>query len=421
MSLSQVQKLAAQTVVAVGEGRNLADELASLLRAHPDLSPQDKGMLQDLAYGVQRYAGSLKFMLGRMLNSPLSNPQLEALLLVALYQLAYTRNAPHAVVNEAVAQIARIGRGQYRSLANALLRRFLRERDKLQAAARRDDTAKYNLPAWLLAYLQNRYPKHWHNIATAFQSHPPLTLRVNRRHSDAESYLTTLQAAGLDGKILGSHSIRLDQAVPVAKLPGFAEGVVSVQDFGAQQAALILDVQNGERVLDACAAPGGKSGHILESADCELTAIDIDPQRLQRVKDNLDRLGFKAELHCAPAQDLAAWYDGRPFDAVLADIPCTASGTVKRNPDIKWLRRPADGVKTARQQAALLDALWQAVKPGGRMLLATCSLFEEENQEQCRRFLSRHPDAESVTEQLLLPNDKQDGFYYALIRKRPPL
>ena len=421
MSLSQVQKLAAQTVVAVGESRNLADELASLLRAHPDLSPQDKGMLQDLAYGVQRYAGSLKFMLGRMLNSPLSNPQLEALLLVALYQLAYTRNAPHAVVNEAVAQIARIGRGQYRSLANALLRRFLREQEKLQAAARRDDTAKYNRPAWLLAYLQNRYPKHWHNIATAFQSHPPLTLRVNRRHSDAESYLTTLQAAGLDGKILGSHSIRLDQAVPVAKLPGFAEGVVSVQDFGAQQAALILDVQNGERVLDACAAPGGKSGHILESADCELTAIDIDPQRLQRVKDNLDRLGFKAELHCAPAQDLAAWYDGRPFDAVLADIPCTASGTVKRNPDIKWLRRPADGVKTARQQAALLDALWQTVKPGGRMLLATCSLFEEENQEQCRRFLSRHPDAESVTEQLLLPNDKQDGFYYALIRKRPPL
>ena len=320
-----------------------------------------------------------------------------------------------------MAQIARIGRGQYRSLANALLRRFLREQEKLQAAARRDDTAKYNLPAWLLAYLQNRYPKHWHNIATAFQSHPPLTLRVNRRHSDAESYLTTLQAAGLDGKILGSHSIRLDQAVPVAKLPGFAEGVVSVQDFGAQQAALILDVQNGERVLDACAAPGGKSGHILESADCELTAIDIDPQRLQRVKDNLDRLGFKAELHCAPAQDLAAWYDGRPFDAVLADIPCTASGTVKRNPDIKWLRRPADGVKTARQQAALLDALWQTVKPGGRMLLATCSLFEEENQEQCRRFLSRHPDAESVTEQLLLPNDKQDGFYYALIRKRPPL
>jgi len=421
MSLSQVQKLAAQTVVAVGEGRNLADELASLLRAHPDLSPQDKGMLQDLAYGVQRYAGSLKFMLGRMLNSPLSNPQLEALLLVALYQLACTRNAPHAVVNEAVAQIARIGRGQYRSLANALLRRFLREQEKLQAAARRDDTAKYNLPAWLLAYLQNRYPKHWHNIATAFQSHPPLTLRVNRRHSDAESYLTTLQAAGLDGKILGSHSIRLEQAVPVAKLPGFAEGVVSVQDFGAQQAALILDVQNGERVLDACAAPGGKSGHILESADCELTAIDIDPQRLQRVKDNLDRLGFKAELHCVPAQDLAAWYDGRPFDAVLADIPCTASGTVKRNPDIKWLRRPADGVKTARQQAALLDALWQTVKPGGRMLLATCSLFEEENQEQCRRFLSRHPDAESATEQLLLPNDKQDGFYYALIRKRPPL
>lgn len=419
MSMSLAQKLAADSVAAVVEGRNLQDVLAEIRAAHPQLTAQENGALQDIAYGCQRYLGSLKYMLGQMLKKPIDNPQLESLLLAAMYQLHYTRNAPHAVVNEAVESIAKIGRGQFRSFANAILRRFLRERDKLAASCKKDDVAKHNLPLWWVAYLKNHYPKHWHNITTALQSHPPMTLRVNRRHGNAESYLEKLAAEGIPARALDEYAVMLEEAVPVSRLPGFSDGLVSVQDFGAQRAAYLLNPKDGERILDACAAPGGKTGHILELADCHVTALDIDEGRLNRVKSNLDRLGFqKASLTCADAQDLTAWYDGKAFDAVLADVPCTASGVARRNPDVKWLRRPTDAVKTARQQEALLDALWQTLTKNGRMLLATCSVFVEENDGQLQKFLNRHADAELIESHVLLPNKHQDGFYYALIKKQ---
>ena len=419
MSMSLAQKLAADSIAAVAEGRNLQDVLAQIRAAHPELTAQENGALQDIAYGCRRYLGSLKHMLAQMLKKPIDNPQLESLLLAAMYQLHYTRNAPHAVVNEAVESIAKIGRGQYRSFANAILRRFLRERDKLAASCKKDDVAKHNLPLWWVAYLKNHYLKHWHNITTALQSHPPMTLRVNRRHGNAESYLEKLAAEGIVAKALDEYAVTLEEAVPVNRLPGFAEGLVSVQDFGAQQAAYLLNPKDGERILDACAAPGGKTGHMLELADCHVTALDIDEGRLKRVKDNLDRLGFQTTaLACADAQDLAAWYDGKPFDAILADVPCTASGVARRNPDVKWLRRPTDAAKTARQQEALLDALWQTLTKNGRMLLATCSVFVEENDVQLQKFLNRHADAELIESRVLLPNKHQDGFYYALIKKQ---
>ncbi|MCL6064086.1 16S rRNA (cytosine(967)-C(5))-methyltransferase RsmB [Neisseria meningitidis] len=427
MSMALAQKLAADSIAAVAEGRNLQDVLAQIRTAHPDLTAQENGALQDIAYGCQRYLGSLKHMLAQMLKKPIDNPQLESLLLAALYQLHYTRNAPHAVVNEAVESIAKIGRGQYRSFANAVLRRFLRERDKLAASCKKDDVAKHNLPLWWVAYLKNHYPKHWHNITAALQSHPPMTLRVNRRHGNAESYLEKLAAEGIAAKALDEYAVTLEEAVPVNRLPGFSDGIVSVQDFGAQQAAYLLNPKDGERILDACAAPGGKTGHILELADCRVTALDIDAGRLKRVEDNIARLGFQTAsaacadardlAACADARDLAAWYDGKPFDAILADVPCTASGVARRNPDVKWLRRPTDALKTARQQEALLDALWQTLKQGGRMLLATCSVFVEENDGQLQKFLNRHADAEPIESRVLLPNKHQDGFYYALIQK----
>ena len=419
MSMALAQKLAADSIAAVAQGQNLQDVLAAIRAANPELSAQESGALQDIAYGCQRYLGSLKFMLGKMLNKPIDNVQLESLLLAALYQLHYTRNAPHAVVNEAVESIAKIGRGQYRSFANAILRRFLRERDKLAAACKYDDTAKHNLPQWWVAYLQNHYPKYWHNIAAALQSHPPMTLRVNRRHGNAEDYLQKLAAQGIEAKALDDYAVTLAEAVPVSRLPGFSDGLVSVQDFGAQKAAYLLNPKDGERILDACAAPGGKTGHLLELADCRVTALDIDETRLARVQSNIDRLGFQtATLHCADAQDLAAWYDGKQFDAVLADVPCTASGVARRNPDIKWLRRPNDALKTARQQETLLDALWQTLTKNGRMLLATCSIFIEENDQQLQKFLNRHADARLLESHVLLPNKHQDGFYYALIQKQ---
>lgn len=418
MSLSQVQTLATQTLFAVENGKNLSDELAHIIVQNPELSPQDKGMLQDIAYGCQRFSGSLKYMLGKLLNKPIDNKVLEHYLLVALYQLNYTRNAPHAVVNEAVSNIAKIGRGQYRSFANAILRRFLREQDGLNKACQFNDVAKYNLPIWLIQLLKNQYPKHWHNMVTAFQSRPPLTLRVNRRHANSEQYFNLLQELNIQAKVLDEYAIRITEPIPVNQLPKFTEGVVSVQDFGAQQAAYLLNPQAGERVLDACAAPGGKTGHILELADCDVVALDIDNKRLARVQENLSRLNFQATLHCAPAENVHEWWDGQPFDAILADVPCTASGTMKRNPDIKWLRRPTDALKTAKQQEAMLDELWGTLKVGGRMLLATCSIFAEENSLQCQKFNKRHNDAILQEEKMLLPNEKQDGFYYALFVKQ---
>ena len=420
MSLANIQTLAAHSVAAVEAGRNLSDVLAEIWRDHPQLSAQERGALQDIAYGCQRFSGSLRALLGLMLNKPLPRADIRSLILAALYQLAYSRNAAHAVVNEAVRAAGKIGKGQYKAVTNALLRRFLRERDSLMQQAQQSSEGRYNLPDWWLERLQRDYPEHWLQITEAFNSHPPMTLRINRRHGNAEGYLEKLAAEGIAGKVLDEYAVILDEAVPVSRLPGFSDGLVSVQDFGAQQAAYILKPADGERILDACAAPGGKSGHILELANCSLTALDIDEGRLKRVADNLSRLGFQtASLHRADAADLSSWYDGNPFDAVLADVPCTASGVTKRNPDIKWLRRPADGGKTARQQETMLDNLWSVLKPGGRMLLATCSLFHEENDGQLQRFLRRHPDAACTESLTLLPKHTQDGFYYALIRKQP--
>ena len=280
-----------------------------------------------------------------------------------------------------------------------------------------DTEAKYNLPQWWIDKLKNDYPKYWHNIVAASQLPPPLTLRVNRRHMTGEAYLALLAEQEIEASLLGEQAVRLKQATSVVNLPQFSEGVVSVQDWGAQQAALLLNPQAGERVLDACAAPGGKTGHILELADVDLLALDVDAKRLRRVAENVERLGLPARLQAADASKLDGWYDGVQFDAVLADVPCTASGVVKRHPDIKWLRRKTDAQSVALQQHQMLDVLWSTVKVGGRMLLATCSVFPEENQQQLQAMLSRHANARLRLEEQLLPNDAQDGFYYALIDK----
>lgn len=416
MSMAHVQQLAAHAIGEVLNGRNLSEVLAQLMQQHPELSVADKGALQDLSHGSLRHLGLLQQLVHQMTKT-LPPVEIVHLLVIALYQLHFTRNAAHAVVNEAVNYARQLQGGHYQKLINALLRRFLRERETLLAHALKQDEARYNLPDWWLNYLKKHYPQHWHNIVTVMTQHPPMTLRINRRYTDAEQYLAKLTASGIAAKILDTHSIMLQQAIAVQRLPDFAAGHVSVQDFGAQQAVPMLNPQNGERILDACAAPGGKTGHILEWSDCDVTALDIDPLRLKRVQDNLQRLQQRAHLHCADAKELHLWYDNNTFDAILADVPCTASGVVKRHPDIKWLRQPQDSQKTALQQEALLDSLWLTLKSGGRLLLATCSIFMEENQQQLTRFLTRHADACERQSRVLLPNSRQDGFFYALIDK----
>ncbi|MDP3033319.1 MAG: 16S rRNA (cytosine(967)-C(5))-methyltransferase RsmB, partial [Rhodocyclaceae bacterium] len=256
--------------------------------------------------------------------------------------------------------------------------------------------------------------------------HPPLCLRINRRRASSNDYSSPeLAAAGITAQILDDTALLLDKPLQVERLPGFAAGRVSVQDWGAQRAATLLDLSDGQRVLDACAAPGGKTAHILEGAAVQLTALEIDARRSARIEQNLQRLGLRASLLVGDACQPAAWWDGQGFDRILADVPCSASGVVRRHPDIKWLRRSADVAGFVRTQAAILDALWPLLATGGKMLYCTCSVFPQENDDQMRAFVARHPDARrrptggDAPELQLLPSATNDGFYYALLEKMP--
>ena len=417
--MRNLQKLAADTLEEVLAGAALHQVLPR--RVQHLQTPGERGALQDIVYGSLRQLGRLDAWLDALLERPLTDPQLGWLLRVALYQLAYTRAPAHAVVHNAVTAA---GEGWRRGLANAVLRNFQRRRAELEKIADAQPSARWSHPDWWIAKLQAQHPDHWQGILEAGLLHPPFTLRVNGRHGDVASYLQRLTEAELPARQTGADAVTLDKAVPVQSLPGFDQGHVSVQDAGAQWAARLLEAQPGERVLDACAAPGGKTGHILERADVALTALDLDAMRLARVQENLDRLQLHVMLIQGDAAQPDAWWDGRPFDRILADVPCSASGVVRRNPDIKWLRRPDDIAQFAAQQAVMLEALWRLLIPGGTLLYATCSVFDEENDEQVRAFLARHTsDAErcSLPEPLsngtLLPDAKHDGFFYALLRK----
>jgi 16S rRNA (cytosine967-C5)-methyltransferase len=417
--MRNLQKLAAGALEEVLDGAALHQVLPRCMQQLQTAG--ERGALQDIVYGSLRQLGRLDAWLGALLERPLTDPQLGWLLRVALYQLAYTRAPAHAVVHNAVTAA---GQGWRRGLANAVLRNFQRRRAELEKIADEQPSAYWSHPDWWIAKLQAEHPQHWQAILEASLLHPPFTLRVNCRHGDVAGYLQRLTEAGLPAHQTGPDAVTLDKAVQVNALPGFDLGHVSVQDAGAQWAARLLDAQPGERVLDACAAPGGKTGHILERADVDLTALDSDAMRLARVQENLDRLRLSATLVQGDAAQPEAWWDGRPFDRILADVPCSASGVVRRNPDIKWLRRPQDIDRFAAQQAVILETLWRLLAPGGTLLYATCSIFHEENEGQVRAFLARHaadaeacPLPEPLSDGSLLPDAEHDGFYYALLRK----
>jgi 16S rRNA (cytosine967-C5)-methyltransferase len=417
--MRNLQKLAAGALEEVLAGAALHQVLPRRLQQLE--TPGERGALQDIVYGSLRQLGRLDAWLAALLERPLTDPELGWLLRVALYQLAYTRAPAHAVVHNAVTAA---GEGWRRGLANAVLRNFQRRRPELETLADEQPRGRWSHPDWWIAKLQAEHPDHWQGVLEASQQHPPFTLRVNCRHGDVAGYLQRLTEAGLPARQTGPDAVTLDKAVPVHTLPGFDAGDVSVQDAGAQWAARLLDAQPGERILDACAAPGGKTGHILERADVRLTAVDADAARLARVEENLNRLQLNATLVEGDAAQPEIWWDGQPFDRILADVPCSASGVVRRNPDIKWLRRPDDIPQFAAQQAVMLEALWRLLVRGGTLLYATCSLFNEENDGQVRAFLARHagdaercPLPEPFSDGSLLPDAEHDGFFYALLRK----
>ena len=417
----QIQKTALDVIGKVLTGRNLNDVLASALPRLAEAA--DRAAVQDICYGSLRQLGLLRAVLKPLLQKPLSEPALEHLLLIALYQLRFTRAAPYAIVDHAVTLASRTSSGRGKGLVNAVLRNYLRQRDTLLAQAGRDPVGHWSHPSWWIDAVQAEYPQQWQAILDAGNQHPPMTLRLNRSHTDPDSYLRRLLEAGIAARAMDETAIRLLQPVGVDRLPGFADGWVSVQDWGAQAAASLLDLQPGQRVLDACAAPGGKTGHMLEQAPLDLVALDADGDRLQKVAQNLQRLGLTATLLQGDAAEPAGWWDGRPFERILADVPCSASGVVRRHPDIKWLRRYSDVANFATMQARIIDSLWPLLAPGGKLLYATCSIFPQENRLQTDAFVQRHPDAERLPlpgpqHGIWLPDSEHDGFYYALFRKQ---
>jgi len=416
---------AAQAVARVRKGSALPQALAHSFAA-ASAPPQARGAMQDIAYRAMRQQGLTEALLALLVKRQPEQENLRGLLNCALALLAEPDNPAYeafTVVNQAVsAAAASVETAHAKGMVNAVLRRFLRERENLLAQALKKPEAAWNYPAWWISAAKAAYPQDWQAILQAGNAAPPLTLRVNLRKTSVEAYLQALKAKEMEGLQIGPSAVRLAQPVPVERIPGFAEGLVSVQDAAAQLAAPLLDVHAGMRVLDACAAPGGKTGHILECAEADVTALDADAARLERVGQNLRRLQLNAALKTGDAS-LTDWWDGRPFDRILADVPCTASGIVRRHPDIRWLRREDDTAKLATLSARILDNLWQMLRPDGKLLLVTCSLWPQESEMQAVAFAARHRQAIRLPApgQLLPVSDAEkdhDGLFYALFRKQ---
>jgi 16S rRNA (cytosine967-C5)-methyltransferase len=358
------------------------------------------------------------FVLGRLLTRALPHPEVEALLLGALYRLHTRPDSAYMIVDQAVAAAAELAGGAFKGLVNGLY---------CATTSGSVMPCKWRWPTTTKRRSSTR-AGGWHACAALIRiagrqsslpatRQPPMTLRVNQRRIEVADYLARLQAAGLCARSLGGQALVLDRPMPVDALPGFADGLVSVQDAGAQRAAELLAPVAGQRVLDACAAPGGKAAHLLEAADVDLLAVDIDAVRTRRVEDNLRRLGLTAKVTPADCCATEQWWDGQFFDAILADVPCSASGVVRRHPDIKYLRRESDIRGFVRIQAEILDRLWPLLKAGGKLLYATCSVFPEENRAQIDAFVFRQPDARRLIEEELVPQPEHDGFFYALLQK----
>jgi len=425
-----VRAEAARAIARVMAGRTMDDALAACDMAA--LTSQNRSLLHALAYGVVREHTLLTALASRLLDKPLEKqPEVQALLLCGLHQLRSMRMPPHAAVAETVNAVALLEAQWARGMVNAVLRRYQRERRALEDALPTDPVVRQSHPTWMVDAIRRDWPRVWKKLLLENNEQAPLTLRVNRRTGSAQEYLQRLPGAGLAGHLVPAapDAVVLDEAVPVEKLPGFADGLVSVQDAAAQLAVELLDLAPALRVLDACAAPGGKTAHILERTDCELVAVDLDEQRLARVTETLARLKLCATLRAGDARQPKAWWDGRPFDRILLDAPCSGLGVIRRHPDIKWLRRPADIPRMVQTQLDFLHALWPLLAPGGVLVYSVCSILAAEGAEVVTRFLEGEPAARPLAidaawgeaqppGRRIAPGGDFDGFFYARLGRR---
>ncbi|MCG6935857.1 MAG: 16S rRNA (cytosine(967)-C(5))-methyltransferase RsmB [Proteobacteria bacterium] len=417
----------------LGDGRSLTDALEPLLAEFPE--PRDRALVQALAYGVLRDYPRLEAIGDHLMDKPLRARDIDIKLALhtGLYQIIAMRVPDHAAVAETVGLAGKLKKPWARSLLNGVLRQFLRQQNAIMNTVGQDEIARTAHPAWLLEQLKLDWPDDWEAITTANNIAGPMTLRVNTRQQDRGTYQARLAASGIEAvpAPFTECGLTLHQAIDIDDLPGFNSGAVSVQDAAAQLAAPLLMPQPGDRILDACAAPGGKTAHLLESQPDigELLALDLKPARVQRLRDALDRLGLTANCQVGDAADPATWWDGKPFDRILLDAPCSASGVIRRHPDIKLLRRPDDIPRLADTQQQILHALWPLLRPGGMLLYVTCSVLRQENTHQVEQFLADRPDARlqdisadwgrpmPAGRQILPGENDMDGFYYACISK----
>lgn len=426
--LAAARALAAVLAGKASLGSSLPPQLAKV-------EPRDRGLAQDLAFGAARWEPALSLLVGKLMQKPFkaNDLDLQALLLVGLYQLLHSRVPAHAAIAETVACADKLKKPWAKGLLNAVLRNAQRDGAQTLQDMSNDPVARTAYPRWLQKALKAAWPEQWEALCLASNAHPPMTLRVNVRHQQRDHYLRLLDQAGIAAQpcAFSADGVTLAQACDVDQLPGFAEGWASVQDEAAQLAAGLLELKPGQRVLDACCAPGGKTCHMLEQEPglAEVVGIDLEPKRLVRVRDNLARLGLQANLIAADGRDTGAWWDGKPFQRILLDAPCSATGVIRRHPDIKLTRQPDDIPALAQLQSELLDALWKTLEVGGVLVYATCSVLPAENSENIAAFLARTPGARELAlptgagipqphgRQLFPQEGGHDGFYYAKLIK----
>ena len=423
-----LRSMAAQAIEQVVEqGQSLSNVLPALQQK---VSDKDKALLQELCFGVLRTLSQMEWLINKLMSRPMTGKQrtIHYLIMVGFYQLLYTRVPPHAALAETVEGAVAIKRPQLKGLINGVLRQFQRQQEALLAEFATSES-RFLHPDWLLKRLQKAYPQQWESIVEANNLRPPMWLRVNRNHHSRDAWLALLEASGQQGFPHSDYpdAVRLASPAPVQALPGFDQGWVTVQDASAQGCMNFLEPQNGEQILDLCAAPGGKTTHILEVApEASVLAVDVDEQRLSRVYDNLKRLGMKAQVKQGDGRFPSQWCGDQQFDRILLDAPCSATGVIRRHPDIKWLRRDRDIPELVQLQSAILDAIWPHLKPGGTLVYATCSVLPEENSLQIAGFLKRTPNAQlsgtgtpaQPGQQNLPGAEEGDGFYYAKLIKQ---
>ena len=423
--MNHSQWLAAMIVEQVLLGKNL-DKSFQLVLTKYNNEAENLPQIKDMTYGAIRDLGKSKFYINKLVKNKIENLCLESLLHIVLFQINHSRSNDFTLVNQAVDAAKKIDHKKS-SFINAVLRNFLRNKDSLEKELKEDESAEYSYPKWWIAKVKKQYPKNWQDILNIGNQRPPLALRINLQKLKINEYSNILDDEGIDHSLVSEECLIIKKPLDVNKIPGFLDGKVSVQDLGAQLAAHIIELKNDQRVLDACSAPGGKACHMLELEKIQLTAIESDKQRTIKIIDNIKRQGFTAQILNKKIDNENEWWDKQYFDRILLDVPCSASGIVRRHVDIKWLRRINDFQNFADNQLTLLRAAWPMLKEGGKLLYVTCSIFEEENRDVIEEFKKGLSNVSEIDikfpshiihiKNQVLPSDNHDGLFYALLQK----